>query len=486
LKGILKQNTMQKDKSKSNGSSPSLKEEIALKREKKLLEEQANCTFAPALTAPREGRDSTLKALTGSRFDHLYNDALKRKTKGQQAKESEEILEKKADENNFKPAISPKARSISRDRKPSDLVNSLYNASGAGRAIVKDSPKDANLFKPTIIKRANSTDRVSLVDTGSRLYESRLKHQANLEKDKEEAEKRNAKLCTFAPKIFKCRSASLTPLEGGKAIAVTDRLLQYGEKSKTRLEEEKKIREKKELAAATFQPTLVAKKTTNLTPKGASDDIDVYARLASPLEKKQEKEIATFQPTLVANQSKKNSLKGINGDDLGVFARLACPLEKPVNPFADYTELTFKPKTNVKSPRGTAEGETISVHERLFKLANLQKELQEEEVRSRFICRRNLCFLLFYFNLLFCVDCYFLIFSIPKYFFNLKKRLAQEEEARKYSFSPNIPKHRNSSDSPREDAPTAVFERLNSSRDYMQSILSQVKLIISHIFFNSL
>ena len=76
------------------------RQEIVQRKEEKKKQEQAGCTFQPTLAA-RRGRDNAVKPVVGSRFDHLYDDAIKRKTEGQGAPDDSE--------NTFNPSISPKA-----------------------------------------------------------------------------------------------------------------------------------------------------------------------------------------------------------------------------------------------------------------------------------------------------------------------------------------------------------------------------------------
>jgi hypothetical protein len=319
--------------------SPNLRKEIEKKKEEKRLLESANCTFQPALI--RRGRDSNIKPVAGSRFDHLYSDAIKRKTEGPKSKG-------RVDENmnTFKPSISPRARSISRDRKASDMVNHMYNASGAGRAIVKEVSKDTNTFKPVISKRASSLDRTSLTDTNSRLYELRTGQEATKKKQKEEADLIHAKECSFFPRVpvFRSRSVSREPVDL-KSKNVFDRMLRSEEKTKSRLEEEQRLKTEKDLAEMTIRPT-VAKRRLSLTPgekKEGEEDVDVYTRLTQSVAKDFSVQKAandidlTFQPRMSTNNSTRDRADSIDGE---------------------------------------------SVHERLYREAKLKTQELEEEVSS--------------------------------------------------------------------------------------------------------
>ena len=154
---------------------------IEMKKEEKKRLEETSCTFQPTMSA-RRGRDNLVKPVTGSRFDHLYKDAVKRKTEGPKNNVASD-----ESRNSFKPNISPRARSMSTDRKPSDLINSLHKGAGVARAPPKEVVKDENLFKPKINKRSSSVERTSSTDTSSRLYAFRNRQEENLQKKKVEA-----------------------------------------------------------------------------------------------------------------------------------------------------------------------------------------------------------------------------------------------------------------------------------------------------------
>ena len=315
----------------SNVDEPiSLRKEIEAKKDEKRRQEEASCTFQPTLSA-RRGRDSSVKPVVGSRFDHLYDDAIKRKEDGPKGKVEEQ--------SSFKPSISPRARSISSDRKASDMVNSLHNASGAGRVTVKEAPKEEeNTFKPVITRRASSLERNSVTDTNLRLYAFRTRQEENIQKKKEEAEVKRASECTFAPKVSRSRSSSRDSI--GSQKPVIDRLLQYGEERKAKLEVEQKLKADKDAIGETFQPQITRSK---LAPVVGADDTDVYTRLALPIEK-------DFSAQLAANDA----------------------------------DLTFQPKVTPRTPRdggrersgSIVEGETV--HDRLFREA-LQKKVDAEE-----------------------------------------------------------------------------------------------------------
>lgn len=307
---------------------------IELKKEEKKRLEETSCTFQPTMSA-RRGRDNLVKPVTGSRFDFLYNDAVKRKSDGPKSKA---VVDESR--NSFKPNISPRARSMSADRRPSDLINSLHKGVGGTRTSAKEVPKDENLFKPKINKRANSADRTTSSETSTRLYAFRTRQEDNLQKKKVEAAAKQALECTFSPKVTRSRSVSSETTPSPKPVI--DRLLQYGADKKNKLEEEKRLKAEKDKADETFQPAIVR---TKFSPAGKNDGGSVYERLALPIEKGKDFDAMlaaadvdlTFQPTLPKSRS-----------------------------------------NSVKTRSASITGETI--HERLFRESAQKKMINEEEV----------------------------------------------------------------------------------------------------------
>eukprot|EP00596_Hydrurales_sp_CCMP1899_P003555 CAMPEP_0119049814 /NCGR_PEP_ID=MMETSP1177-20130426/66554_1 /TAXON_ID=2985 /ORGANISM="Ochromonas sp, Strain CCMP1899" /LENGTH=792 /DNA_ID=CAMNT_0007027501 /DNA_START=246 /DNA_END=2624 /DNA_ORIENTATION=- len=260
--------------------------------------------------ASQRGRETSVKPVNGSRFDHLYSDAMKRKTEGPKV-----VVDQR---NTFTPQISPRARSTSRDRKPQDLVNSLHNASGAGRSNIKEPVKDTNSYKPTITKRASSQDRSSLTDTNERLYALKTKQEENSRQKRIEAELRAAQQCTFAPKISRSRSASREPPVSNKPNAVTDRLLKYGEDQKRKFEEQELEKDKK-IAEMKHIPTITHSKLYPVSQQNG----DLYTRLAQPVERADiaeliaEKEAElTFQPKIQSNHVSRENADAVDGESV--------------------------------------------------------------------------------------------------------------------------------------------------------------------------
>lgn len=260
----------------------SLRDEIKKKQELKHEEENKQPTFQPVLIASK--RKNVL--ILGSRFDSLYQDSMKRKESSSAQPMS-----------TFKPRISPRARSKSRERKSADLIDSLHNALGSGRVTVKDAP--TNTFTPTVNKRAGSTSQSSPSDTSKRLYDDRERHQEHRSKEMEDKDRKLAEQCTFSPRVNKSRES----VDSTKITSVTDRLLLSGEKTKKKLEEKMKLKATREISDSPFQPTLIAISRPSNSDV-ANDDVNVYERLANPVPKDYSSLMAavnaefTFQPKL--------------------------------------------------------------------------------------------------------------------------------------------------------------------------------------------
>ena len=308
----------------------------AKKEEKKRLED-ASCTFQPTMSA-RRGRENLEKPVTGSRFDYLYKDAVKRKTEGPKAKESDE------NHNTFKPNISPRARSMSTDRTRSDLIDNLHKGTGV-RTQVKEIPKAENLFTPKINKRADSAERSSSAVVSSRLYASRTNQEENLQRKKGEVAAKEALECTFSPKLTRPRPMSRDTVACPSPKPVIDRLLQYGTDKKNKLAQDKQSKADKDKLTETFQPAIIRSK---FSPAPKDNGTNVHERLAQPLEKGKE------------------------------FTALLAAVD------ADLTFQPTLPKTrtsSVKLRAGSISGE--SIHERLFREAEQKRCDLEEEVCPR-------------------------------------------------------------------------------------------------------
>lgn len=305
----------------------SLRDKIAIKRQLSLALEASQCTFQPSLSARPE--QVTTEKLVVSRFDRLYDDAIKRKSEGPKVK-----VEVDRSTYTFKPTLYTKSRSPSIDREPSEFFESMHMASGAGRK--KEIVEDQNLFKPTISKRANSLDRsMTFASKIARLLVSKQKHQEEMDKLKSEKNMRIAEECTFSPVIYSSRSAYQNKAANGNRTSVINRLLEFGEKKKARLEEEQRLKAIENLAEATFKPAVNKRGRYSFTSV-EDDGTDVYSRL---VDKKKE--------TIVENDP----------------------------------NLTFQPKSRRSSILLNPSGE--SVHDRLYKEAEIKRKAFEEEVKNK-------------------------------------------------------------------------------------------------------
>lgn len=252
-----------------------VREEVALKQKLKIDLEASQFTFQPTLSA-RQGRTIDSKA-AGSRFNRLYDDAMKRKNEVSKPKVE-------VDEYTFSPTLSTRPRLASRERNNSDFFDSMHKATGSGRLSKSEKPVDPNLYKPIISKRASSLDRRStLTAQNLRLMESTQRRRDAINKQKDEENKRIAETCTFRPKIFSSRSSSRSQSVDSDRPNVTDRLQGSGERRKAWLEKEKQSKANEYLSDATFKPAInFGRKTTSPQLHSRAD---VYTRLTIPSEK---------------------------------------------------------------------------------------------------------------------------------------------------------------------------------------------------------
>eukprot|EP00596_Hydrurales_sp_CCMP1899_P008490 CAMPEP_0119039248 /NCGR_PEP_ID=MMETSP1177-20130426/8648_1 /TAXON_ID=2985 /ORGANISM="Ochromonas sp, Strain CCMP1899" /LENGTH=672 /DNA_ID=CAMNT_0007002905 /DNA_START=134 /DNA_END=2152 /DNA_ORIENTATION=- len=223
-----------------------LEEEIKLKAINDLI----GSTFQPTLLAKQNTNNSdSLEDSPGgkdgdSRFDNLYQDAMKRRLDDPYARG---LTEK---DNTFKPEISPKAKAILGTRKPSDLVNSMHNATGSGRLKYSASAEDKNPYSPTITSMGTSINRS--VDVAEHLYALEFIQQKKLETKQLEEVLKNLEACTFQPTLV--AKGKKTPSDSD-SDSVVNRLLKYGQEKKRNLEEEVLLRAQSDMAEVTFQPT---------------------------------------------------------------------------------------------------------------------------------------------------------------------------------------------------------------------------------------
>lgn len=312
--------------------SSSAREEVALKHKLKLDMEASQFTFQPTLSA-RRGRTIDSKA-AGTRFNRLYDDAMKRKNEGSKSKVE-------ADEYTFTPTLSTRSRVASRERNNPDFFDSMHKATGSGRSSKSEMPVDANLYKPTISKRASSLDRQStLTAQNLRRMESDQRRQDAISKQRDEDNRRIAETCTFMPKIYSSRQGPRSKSVDSDRSNVSDRIQEYGERRKAWLEKEKLSKANEEIADATFKPVV------NLNKKISSQlhsGVDVYTRLSIPSEKSVDTKVTEVD-----------------------------------------TDLTFQPKSRRSSLTSSVANE--SVHERLFREGERRRKDLMDEVNILNTC----------------------------------------------------------------------------------------------------
>jgi hypothetical protein len=268
------------------------KMEIALRKERQQLEEEAQYTYKPTLNKAKKGHEKDKP--DENRFDRLYSDALKRHL---ESKWKESVDDKDL---TFKPKISAKgsnSRSSSRERGTMD--NAIRIQTPKKVVEVKEFS-----FKPTITKRAQSIDRSQHRETPERLYLHSKVAKEKQEKLKLDFDQKNMEDCTFTPKTN--MAAKSTP----QKLDLTERMDKYEEFKNRRREEALRVKNEQEIQGVTFKPVIKLTKRSS-TPTKTS----VYERLSSV---DREREISasyaeveaqmTFKPQLISKRSASVSL----------------------------------------------------------------------------------------------------------------------------------------------------------------------------------
>eukprot|EP01038_Epipyxis_sp_PR26KG_P005259 gene5259-7308_t len=329
---------------------------IMLKKELQKKQEEDNYTYKPKIIETKRVQQDGVSSDGSSRFDRLYSDALKRHL---DVKVKADSYERPS----FHPTISDSSRGRSRSREKGsksgdksvdstsrsssvDIATKLYNQH-IGNVSAEVKAEYTPSFKPKISKRAKSLDRAPELN-GS--VTERLFNQTKTHKEKElkaaaEAKLREKEICTFKPKIKRSSSTGKMGVKDNDQMEVTERLLKFGELSKKKIEEAKKIKASNENKHLSFKPKI---KTTSRssTPNGTS----VYERLSHPVEKnlslitaEVEAEM-TFQPRLVSKRTASPNGRG----SIDVHERLFSLSEKHrdyrTESLEDDKELTFKPQ----------------------------------------------------------------------------------------------------------------------------------------------
>ena len=278
----------------------SKREEIALKREEKRIQDAMNLTFKPNIQSDRRGRDSEQKTVSReSSFQRLYKDAINRKQTSLNA--PAEI-----DNHQFRPQISA-VRSASVDRNPVEVdrvVDRLYRTSTISKSLI---PQPV----PTVKKRSISAER----DIHSTLFLEAKSRQEQLSKLKAEHDIKAAKeIYTFNPKISppppfgtgRTRSLSTDSAGSGRFEERQQRLLKIKE---DRISREKARHDEQLRREMPFKPKIAPSDYFVSTRKVSK--VDVLSRLTKPLIKEIKPDPAlTFAPRIPSRSSTPQSARG--------------------------------------------------------------------------------------------------------------------------------------------------------------------------------
>jgi hypothetical protein len=268
------------------------KMEIAFRKERQQLEEEAQYTFKPSLNKVKKGHE--IDKSDENRFDRLYSDALKRHL---ESKWKESVDDKDL---TFKPKISAKGTS---SRSSSCEKGSFENQKKYIQTKKVVEIKEFS-FKPTITKRAQSIDRSQNRETPERLYLHSKVAKEKQEKLKLDIDQKNMEGCTFSPKT------NMATKSISQNSDLTERMEKYEEFKNRRREEALRVKNEQEIQGVTFKPAIKLTKRSS-TPTKTS----VYERLSSVDREREacasfvEMEAQmTFIPQLVSKRSASVSL----------------------------------------------------------------------------------------------------------------------------------------------------------------------------------
>lgn len=285
--------------------------EVLLRKEKKLLEEEANYTFQPKMVSTRDTANKSRHAAAAgassyggnSRFDQLYSDALKRHLESQWKQHHEDR------DLTFKPKINrsrPSSRGGSRAGSPprsetsrASSTDRLYNQSIGN---VKGKIVEDLTFKPSITKRAQSIDRKASAD---RLY-GNISNYAEVEKRREEDRTQHLLLqetseCTFSPKT---NSAKPKFKHVNDSLDLNERMNSFLERKEQRIQEAKQLMEAEESLETTFQPAFKSRPaSTPLAPFHERLAQSITSRLVPDEVIQEAYAEMTFRPKLVSRRS---------------------------------------------------------------------------------------------------------------------------------------------------------------------------------------
>lgn len=293
--------TLDRSLTTDTAASPSSKltrrEQVALMREQKLMEEQSNYTFRPTVPS-RRGRDPTVEASNVNRFDRLYSEAKARKEK----------VKAPEDRPTFTPTITALGHSKKRSSTPEGVSKVLHSTSGSGNRRTGSTPEPAPTFKPTISRRGKSLDRNRDVSPSTRLFSQAEITKQKLAKKAEEKLKNETKDCTFSPQTNK-GGRSQTPTKED-SVDVTTRMQRYMLLKEKKLEQLRQAQQAEADQVATFKPATYTSNRRSLSRERNGENGDVFHRLHSHSQRKlstenqgKVDEECTFRPTLVATRA---------------------------------------------------------------------------------------------------------------------------------------------------------------------------------------
>ena len=214
----------------------SKREEVAMRIQERKRLENENLTFQPALHA-RQGKQTMSNVEpSGSRFDRLYGDAVKRQC-GESKQRNDESQQ------SFASSVLPvRSRSSSTDRRSTDSGISFSKASSDERMASKESSKDPTITLPAPLKRSKSVDRSQSISASvARLQSS--KDQPIEKPDEKKSEKTKSTKTDSVPTFLapRVRSSSMIFVANPTAattLSAQDRLRLLAENKNNQLETE--------------------------------------------------------------------------------------------------------------------------------------------------------------------------------------------------------------------------------------------------------
>ena len=214
----------------------SKREEVAMRIQEKKRLENENLTFQPALHARQGKQTMTNVEPSGSRFDRLYGDAVKRQS-GESKQRNDE------NQQSFSSSVLPvRSRSSSTDRRSTDSGISISKASSDERMASKEIAKEPTITLPAPLKRSKSVDRSQSISASvARLQSS--KDQPLEKPDEKKSEKikmtKTDSVPTFlAPRVRSSSMIFVANPTAATTLSAQDRLRLLAENKNNQLETE--------------------------------------------------------------------------------------------------------------------------------------------------------------------------------------------------------------------------------------------------------